>query len=247
MIECYFYQSNLGTVYLRSLNLMVQFVQQSFVQMLSQHLTTIPVLFLQKILGMKQQFLSHSTSIKGRWDKTLLCPVSSHCFKGFATSPKGIHSSAFLCIKSTDVYVPRLPKGKAFQEHIFLPQIYKPEDPPTRRSLANTEEEALCNKRWQMLTAVKKVNFLMLVRVLDWILVHAFKVALNFSLTLGFTVYHIFHKEKLSDANPSKISSLFVTIYWKLSIWNFTISIIPFPWRFQEWKEMRPSVQYRYS
>ena len=57
MIECYFYQHNLGTVYLRSLNLMVQFVQQSFVQMLSQHLAKIPALFLQKILGIKQQFL----------------------------------------------------------------------------------------------------------------------------------------------------------------------------------------------
>ena len=54
MIECYFYQHNLGTVYLCSLNLMVQFVQRSFVEMFSQDLTTIPVLFLQKILGMKQ-------------------------------------------------------------------------------------------------------------------------------------------------------------------------------------------------
>ena len=57
MIECYFYQHNLVTAYLRSLNLMVQFVQQSFVQMLSQYLTKIPVLFLQKILGIKQQLL----------------------------------------------------------------------------------------------------------------------------------------------------------------------------------------------
>ena len=55
--DCYFYQHNLGTVYLRSLNLMVQFVQQSFVQMFSQHLAKIPALFLQKILGIKQQLL----------------------------------------------------------------------------------------------------------------------------------------------------------------------------------------------
>ena len=145
MIECYFYQSNLGTVYLRSLNLMVQFVQQSFVQMLSQHLTTIPVLVLQKILGMEQQFLQHSTSIKGTWDKTLFCPVSSHCFKGFATSPKGIHNSAFLCIKSTDVYVPRLPKGKSFSGTHFPATNLQ-----TRRSSktpANSEDEVLCNKR----------------------------------------------------------------------------------------------------
>ena len=34
-------------------------------------------------------------------------------------------------LKSTDVYVPRLPKRKDFQVHIFLLQIYKPEHLPT--------------------------------------------------------------------------------------------------------------------
>ena len=54
----------------------------------------------------------------------------------------------------------------------------------------------------------------MLARVLDWILVHAFKVTLNFSLTLGFTIYHTFYKEKLSCANPAyQIQSIIIICY----------------------------------
>ena len=42
--------------------------------------------------------------------------------------PKEYTTVHFFVLKSTDVYVPHLPKRNAFQEHIFLLQIYKPED-----------------------------------------------------------------------------------------------------------------------
>ena len=68
--------------------------------------------------------------IKDRWDKALFCPVSSHCFKGLQPLTKKYKTVHYLALKPTDVYVPCLPKRKAFQVHIFLLHIYKPEDRP---------------------------------------------------------------------------------------------------------------------
>ena len=95
----------------------------------------------KKFLTWSSNFFNTAPRIKDRWNKTLFCQVSRHCFKGFAASSKGIHDSASFVLKSTDVYVPRLPKRDGFRVHILLLQIYKPEAhlPTSRMKLCVTK------------------------------------------------------------------------------------------------------------
>ena len=77
---------------------------------------TIPILVLQNIFGMEQQFFQHSSSNQRQTGQRLFCPFSRQCLKGFAPSRKGIQTVYSFVLKSTNVYFSHL-----FQRKDLIP------------------------------------------------------------------------------------------------------------------------------
>ena len=89
----------------------------------------------------------NSLSTKGSWHGTAIfstqhlesktdgikcCSVqlAATASKVLQPLPKEYMTVHHFVLKSTDVYIPHFPKRKVFHGHIFLLQIYKPEDCP---------------------------------------------------------------------------------------------------------------------
>ena len=70
--------------------------------------------------------------LKSKTDGIKCCSVqlAATASKVLQPLPKEYMTVHHFVLKSTDVYIPHFPKRKVFHGHIFLLQIYKPEDCP---------------------------------------------------------------------------------------------------------------------